>query len=83
MPPSSARVGCELPLESQQSGTVMLRVNLACQVNTLSFCRGNEAKPCAELEKEEKVQLLKVSHCSLLSCLETSDVLRLAVLCCL
>ena len=23
-------------------------------------CRGNEAKPCAELEKEEKVQLLKV-----------------------
>ena len=23
-------------------------------------CRGNEATPCAELEKEEKVQLLKV-----------------------
>ena len=25
-------------------------------------CRGNEATPCAELGKEEKVQLLKVIH---------------------
>lgn len=29
--------------------------------NATVFCRGDEAKPCAELEKEDKVQLLKVT----------------------
>lgn len=47
-----------------------LSLNVECSTfaNAYDNCRGDEVKPCAELEKEERVQLLKVQTSVIFAC---------------